>query len=73
MSMWVGSKRKGAEQMFITTSELSARTGLSKPTLWRYRKRYSDFPKPISIEGSSVLRWVAEEIDEWFLARRGEH
>ena len=56
--------------MFISTSELAKRTGLSKPTLWRYRKRYSDFPKPICIEGSSVLRWVVEEVDAWFLARR---
>ena len=56
--------------MFITTSQLSVRTGLSKPTLWRYRQRYSDFPKPICIEGSSALRWVVEEVDAWFLARR---
>lgn len=58
--------------MFITTSELAKRTGLSKPTLWRYRKRYQDFPKPICIEGSSVLRWVSEEVDHWLLAKRGE-
>jgi predicted DNA-binding transcriptional regulator AlpA len=56
--------------MFITTSELIARTGLSRVTLWRYRKRYPDFPQPIEITGSSVLRWVAEEIDEWLLSRR---
>ncbi len=56
--------------MFISTSELTERTGLSKPTLWRYRKRYPDFPKPICIEGSSVLRWVSEEVDAWLLARR---
>lgn len=56
--------------MFLTTSELAERLGLSKPTLWRYRKRFPDFPKPIEIEGSSVLRWVSEEVDSWFLARR---
>ena len=56
--------------MFITTSELAKRTGLSKPTLWRYRQRYPDFPKPIMIEGSSVLRWVGEEVDAWFFSRR---
>lgn len=56
--------------MFISTNELAERTGLSKPTLWRYRKRYADFPKPICIEGSSVLLWVGEEVDAWFLARR---
>lgn len=56
--------------MFITTSELSARIGISKPTIWRYRQRYADFPKPIVIKGSSVLRWVTEEIDAWFLNHR---
>lgn len=56
--------------MIISTTELSKRVSLSKPTLWRYRKRYPDFPRPIVIEGSSSLRWVTEEVDAWFLARR---
>jgi len=56
--------------VILTNTELARRVGLSKPTLWRYRQRYSDFPKPIVIEGSSVLRWVAEEVDAWFLAQR---
>ena len=56
--------------MFITTTELVERTGLSKPTIWRYRKRFADFPKPICIVGSSSLRWVAEEIDQWLMARQ---
>lgn len=57
--------------MLITTNEVLKRTGLSKPTIWRYRQRYSSFPKPIVISGSSHLRWVAGEIDDWFLSRRG--
>lgn len=56
--------------MFITTTDLASRTGLSKVTIWRYRKRYRDFPQPIEIEGSSVLRWVAEDVDAWMLGRR---
>lgn len=58
--------------MYITTTELVARTGLSKATIWRYRKRYTNFPKPIEINGSSVLRWVAEEVDAWMLGCRKE-
>lgn len=54
----------------MTNSELTKYVRLSKPTLWRFRQRYPDFPKPIVIEGSGVLLWVAEEIDEWFMARR---
>lgn len=56
--------------MLITTTEFVERTGLSKPTIWRFRQRYHDFPRPISIEGSNVLRWVQEEVDAWFLSRR---
>jgi predicted DNA-binding transcriptional regulator AlpA len=56
--------------MFISTSELVARTGLSRTTIWRYRKRYAHFPEPITVAGSSVLRWVAEEVDSWLLACR---
>ena len=55
--------------MYISTTEFSERTGLSKPTIWRYRKRYSDFPKPICID-DTVLRWVADEVDAWMLSRR---
>ncbi len=58
--------------MFISTNEVVERTGLSKPTIWRYRRRYSDFPNPISFEGSNVLRWVTEEVDDWFLSRRAK-
>ena len=53
----------------MTNSDLASYLRLSKPTLWRYRKRFPDFPKPIVIEGSSVLRWVADEVDAWLLAR----
>jgi len=56
--------------MFVTTTEITRRTGLSKPTIWRYRRRFSDFPKPIIVEGSSSLRWVAEEVDNWLLSRQ---
>jgi predicted DNA-binding transcriptional regulator AlpA len=58
--------------MFITTTELVNRTGLSKTTIWRYRKRYPAFPRPISIgHNNNFLRWVAEEVDAWLLSHRG--
>ena len=54
----------------MTNSELASYLRLSKPTLWRYRKRYPDFPEPIIIKGSGVLRWVADEVNAWLLANR---
>jgi predicted DNA-binding transcriptional regulator AlpA len=56
--------------MFISTDEVAHRTGLSKATIWRYRQRYSDFPKPICVEDSTIVRWVTDEVDAWFLSRR---
>lgn len=57
--------------MLITTNELVKLTGLSKTTIWRYRQRYSSFPRPIILSDGGHLRWVADEIEEWFLSRRG--
>lgn len=54
----------------LSNNDLAKRVQLSKSTLWRFRRRYPDFPKPILINGTRP-RWVAEEIDAWFLARRG--
>jgi predicted DNA-binding transcriptional regulator AlpA len=52
----------------ITTSQLVLRTGLSRVTIWRYGRRYDDFPKPIVIGG--IKRWVSQEIDDWLLSHR---
>lgn len=52
----------------VTTSELAKRARLSRVTIWRYRRRYSDFPKPIVIGG--INRWISDEIDDWFLSHR---
>jgi predicted DNA-binding transcriptional regulator AlpA len=53
---------------FQTTTEVSARTGISRVTLWRYSKRFHDFPRPVLIGG--VKRWVSKEIDDWLLSHR---
>lgn len=53
---------------FISTSQVCERTGLSRSTIWRYRKRYYSFPSPVIISG--LVRWVATEVDDWLLAHR---
>lgn len=52
----------------VTTSELVARTSLSRVTLWRYSKKYLDFPKPIVISG--LKRWIYIEVFDWLLTHR---
>lgn len=51
-----------------TIGEVCDALRVSKSTLWRFRRRYPDFPKPIML--NNYPRWVVEEIDAWLLRRR---
>jgi predicted DNA-binding transcriptional regulator AlpA len=51
-----------------STTNLVRRTGISRVTLWRYSKRFEDFPKPVIITGTK--RFVTKEIDDWLLSHR---
>lgn len=53
----------------ITTSKFMARTGLSRATIWRYRKKFPEFPKPV-ILSPSTIRWIEEDVDRWIEALR---
>jgi len=53
----------------ITTHEATERYRLSRSTIWRYRRRYSDFPKPVELNGFH-LRWPIAELDAWFSCHR---
>lgn len=53
----------------IRLKELCRRLGLHRSTVWRYRERYSDFPKPVIVNGIHP-RWVSDEVDAWLLSRR---
>lgn len=54
--------------ILLSTSQLAEKTSLSRVTLWRFRRRFPDFPKPVRL--GSNLRWVESEIDDWFLRHR---
>ena len=51
----------------LTQSELAQRLKVSKPTLWRMRKK-SDFPPPIYAGGHP--RWDSAQIEKWLQSRR---
>ena len=53
----------------ITTIEATERYRLSRSSIWRYRRRYPDFPRPIELNGFH-LRWPVEELDVWFSSHR---
>jgi predicted DNA-binding transcriptional regulator AlpA len=54
--------------MLVSTKEAAKRVSISKTTLWRFGRRYEDFPRPIIIGG--IKRYVTAELDHWFEAHR---
>ncbi|WP_206237949.1 helix-turn-helix transcriptional regulator [Novosphingobium terrae] len=53
----------------ISTRQFVALTGLSRATIWRYRKKFPNFPQPIVLSPSSI-RWVEQDVDRWIDALR---
>lgn len=47
----------------ININELVNILGVSKTTLWRWRKE-GDFPEPI-ILGKNIIVWKESQIEEW--------
>lgn len=52
-----------AETRFIKRPAVSAKTGLSKSSVYAAIKK-GEFPAPVKI-GGRASAWVAEEIDRW--------
>lgn len=55
-------------EQLLTLSDIATRAKISTVTVWRYRKCYSDFPKPVII--GAIQRFSATEVDEWFKSHR---
>lgn len=51
----------------ISISEIAVEHGVSRVSIHTYRRR-GDFPQPVSGEGTTRLRWRADEVAAWFAA-----
>ena len=51
----------------VRPSEVSKRTGLSIPTIWRLRRR-GDFPQPFRLSRGAIA-WLEADIDNWIASR----
>ena len=52
---------------FLRVSEVQARTGLGRSTIYRWSAE-GRFPRPVRLSGRAV-RWVEAEVDEWVRKR----
>lgn len=52
----------------IRLTEVSSKTGLSKPGVYKRLKEDPTFPRSVSIGGRAVA-WIEAEIDEWIETR----
>ena len=59
-------------QVFLTTSQLANRLGVSRTTIWRYLKNDTSFPRPHHF-GSMTRRWNLSEIETWENSRSENH
>ena len=50
--------------MFVSDKQLATRYGVSRPTIWRWLKTDSTFPRPVSLS-PGCTRWKAAEIEAW--------
>lgn len=58
--------------LFYSVHEVTAKLGVSAPTLQRIRKNDQSFPKPYRFSGEKTLRYKIDEIDQWIENHRSE-
>lgn len=54
--------------MMMTINEICEYLGISKTTLWRYRKQGMPFCRP----SPQILLFVKEDVEEWIKERKGQ-
>ena len=63
-------QRTNPPTRFLRRPEVTARTGLSRSTIYR-RLAGGSFPKPLSL-GARAVGWIEAEVDEWIRERIAE-
>lgn len=58
--------------MFVSDQQVGERYGVSRVTVWRWRKSDPAFPQPINLSPGCV-RWRVTDLEAWESAKaRGE-
>jgi excisionase family DNA binding protein len=53
----------------LRVKEVAERLGVSRITVWQWRRKRADFPKPIQLSGRMFV-WDEAELNAWLEARR---
>ncbi|MGY3857911.1 helix-turn-helix transcriptional regulator [Aeromonas intestinalis] len=60
-AMFRGAVNGENKSLLLTDKELAAELNVSRPTLWRWRKKVPNFPQPIKI-GPRAVRYRRTDI-----------
>jgi len=52
----------------VGAQEIAERAGVQRDTVWKWRRRYADFPKPVMLNMGPVWEWAA--VEQWVQAHR---
>lgn len=53
------------DSLYLSVEQLARRFGMSKDTIWRWKRNHSqDFPRPVKLCGNTT-RWRLADIEEW--------
>ena len=52
------------DQIYLSTSQVGNRLGMSRTTIWRLMKNDPNFPSPIHF-GAYTRRWCLADVQEW--------
>lgn len=57
-------------ETYASDTQLAARYGVHRTTLWRWAKNDLTFPEPISLS-PGCTRWKVSEVEAWEHRKRG--
>jgi prophage regulatory protein len=63
-----GPPPSGCDASILRWRQVSARTGLSRPTIWRM-VRENRFPRPLQLSSPAAVGWLTSEVAAWIESR----
>lgn len=55
-------------QMFLSDNQVATRYGVTRTTVWRWRKSDPNFPQPVTLS-PGCTRWRLADLEAWEAAK----